>query len=177
MKIIITETQIRQLIEQSDYRNAMNLEKVLVDNYGTTDDYGIAGFITPSGYMLDFSLGGDGRNQDHRNISHYMDELGLEFSDRSDAVNNAKKMGFIRISPESNGLDMLDMPTQEQFQLLRHLIRQMDGMVILDLNPEVFIQYDKGTPVDKIIMDIKNYYNRGMKPQPYMYADEDEYYE
>ena len=178
MKIILTETQIRRILEQFDYSDAMKLEKVLVDHYGTTEDYGVAGFITPSGYLLDFSAGGSGsRGQDHRNISHFMDELGYNTGDRTDAVMTAQKMGFIRFSPESNGFDMLDMPTQEQFQVLRQLIRQMNGSVILDLDTGVFIQYDAGTPVDKVIMDIKNYYTRGMKPQPYQYADEDELYE
>lgn len=178
MRIIITETQLRRLVEEFDYSDSMKLEQVLVDHYGTTEDYNVVGFITPSGYMLDFSAGGMGtRGQDHRNISHFMDELGYNTGDRSDAVITAKKMGFIRFSPESRGLDMLDMPTQEQFGVIRRMIRSFDGGMIVDLGDQVFMQYDKGTPSEKILTDIKNYYKHGMIPQPYMYADEEEYYE
>lgn len=167
----------KNILEEYDYSDAINLETTLLKAYGATDNPNVAGFITPSGHMLDFSGGGDTRGQDHRNISHYIDALGFKADNRTDAMNVAKSMGFIRFSPESNGFDMATMPTQEQFELMRSLIRKFNGNVVLDLGEGAYMQYEKGTPVEVVFTDIKNYYKHGMKPQPYKYADDEELYE
>ena len=85
----------------------------------------------------------------------------------------AMDMGFIRFMPESWAFDMHQMPTQEQFGVIREIIRKKNGRVIIELNEEVYVEYEYDTPEEYIIEGIKSYYRRGEIPKPFMDDDED----
>ena len=181
MKLILTESQVRKFLNEFDYSDAVKLEKAAMQFYGVTESPSAAGYITPNGYLIDFSEGTGARVQDHRNIEFLFNKFGIDLekygkgkwkNSSSAGMYAAIDMGFIRYLPESNGFDMRDMPTQEQFQVLRKILRMNDGESIFDFGDNVHMEYDKGTPVDYIINSIKNYYRDGMIPQPYMYADD-----
>ena len=85
-------------------------------------------------------------------------------------------MGFIRYLPESKGIDMHRMPTQQQFENLRFLIQKYNGEIIIEMNEDAYVEHERGTPEDFIIDGIKSYYNEGIKPRPYSDVADEELY-
>lgn len=165
------------------YKDILKTEKAALKLYGKAYSFNQSGYITPSGYLLDFSEGSGSRVQDHRNIGYVLDELGIDIGEYgTDIWKNSTSwgmyavmdMGFIRYVPESQSIDMHKMPTQEQFTILRQLIKQQNGKINVEMNEDSYIEYEKGTPEDFIINGIKSYYNEGIKPKSYY--DEDEYF-
>ena len=180
MKIIITEQQFRYILNEFEYSDALRLEKAALDYYGETYIPKLAGYITPRGHLLDFSGGSGTRASDHREIGYLLDELGIDLEKYNTPeweYSNSKymyavmDMGFIRVMPETQGFDMSVMPTQEQFQVLRKLIERYNGNVIIDVGDDIGAEYELRTPVDHIISDIKAYYIRGLKPEPYVSSE------
>lgn len=164
------------------YRDALKVEKLALKFYGETGTFQRAGYITPNGYLLDFSEGTGSRVQDHRNIMFVVEESGIDIGryeeDRQRHLQSwgmmvVMDMGFIRYMPETKGVDMHRMPTQQQFENLRFLIKKYNGNIVIEMNEDVYIQYEDGTPEDFIIDGIKSYYNEGIKPKAYAEADED----
>lgn len=164
------------------YRDALKIEKLALQFYGETGTFQRAGYITPSGYLLDFSEGTGSRVQDHRNIMFVVEESGIDIGryeeDRQRHLQSwgmmvVMDMGFIRYMPETKGVDMHRMPTQEQFENLRFLIQKYNGNIIVEMSEDAYIQYEDGTPEDFIIDGIKSYYNDGIKPKAYAEADDD----
>jgi len=82
-------------------------------------------------------------------------------------------MGFIRFLPEANTIDMYHIPTQEQFEKIRLLIRKKNGKINVEMNEDAYVEYDFGTPESFIINGIKSYYNDGKLPKSYEEEDED----
>lgn len=190
MKIIITETQLKYLVENSvyqefDYPDALKVEAELVKRYGTTTNYKAAGYITPQGYLLDFGAGGMKRELDHRDINGIFDDLNIDmgkYNDKEWEYSNSTNMlalldmGFIRYMPESDTFDMKTMPSQEQFGVLRNIITRRNGYVVLDLNGEGgYVEYERDTPTNYIIEQIKRYFNyhEPLKTYADAYAEED----
>ena len=110
-----------------------------------------------------------------------MDELGIDIGEyggdkwkhsTSWGLYAVMDMGFIRYIPESQSIDMHQMPTQQQFQVLRQIINQQNGKVNLELNEDAYVEYESDTPDDYIIDGIKSYYKERIKPKPYMYDEE-----
>jgi len=169
------------LLNEFDYSDAIKLEKAAIDHYGETLIPSHAGYITPNGYLLDFSYGSGRRDEDHRNIGFLVDELGIDLEEygtdkwkHSSCVGMrvAIALGFIRYMPESNGFDMVQMPTQDQFTVLRHILKMKDGKAIFDLGNNVHLSTNTGTPVEFILTSIKDYYKHGIHPQPYKYFED-----
>ena len=141
----------------------------------------MAGYITPSGYLLDFSEGNNFRVQDHRNIEYILQTLNINtdqydknIDSRSDTMFLIMDMGFIRFLPESNSFDMHTLPTQEQFEIIREIIKREKGEVIIEMNEDAYVEYEKGTPEEVIINGIKKYYKEGIKPKSFQHIDDEE---
>lgn len=142
--------------------------------FGHTYKWTETGYILTNGKKLDFSgrhEGGPGgyRTVDHRDIR---DALGDDYggSDYSGSMVQFMSEGNIRISPESGGINLSVMPTKNQFDSLSDFISHNRGEVILDLDtPDgqtvSSTEYPRGTHANKVLADIKAYFEDGTTPQ------------
>ena len=142
--------------------------------FGHTYKWSETGYILTNGKKLDFSgrhEGGPGgyRTVDHRDIR---DALGDDYggSDYSGSMVQFMSEGNIRISPESGGINLSVMPTKNQFDSLSDFISHNRGEVILDLDtPDgqtvSSTEYPRGTHANKVLADIKAYFEDGTTPQ------------
>lgn len=142
--------------------------------FGHTYKWPETGYILTNGKKLDFSgrhEGGPGgyRTVDHRDIR---DALGDDYggSDYSGSMVQFMSEGNIRISPESGGINLSVMPTKNQLDSLSDFISHNRGEVILDLDtPDgqtvSSTEYPRGTHANKVLADIKAYFEDGTTPQ------------
>ena len=142
--------------------------------FGHTYKWSETGYILTNGKKLDFSgrhEGGPGgyRTVDHRDIR---DALGDDYggSDYSGSMVQFMSEGNIRISPESGGINLSVMPTKNQLDSLSDFISHNRGEVILDLDtPDgqtvSSTEYPRGTHANKVLADIKVYFEDGTTPQ------------
>lgn len=142
--------------------------------FGHTYKWSETGYILTNGKKLDFSgrhEGGPGgyRAVDHRDIR---DALGDDYggSDYSGSMVQFMSEGNIRISPESGGINLSVMPTKNQLDSLSDFISHNRGEVILDLDtPDgqtvSSTEYPRGTHANKVLADIKAYFEDGTTPQ------------
>lgn len=142
--------------------------------FGHTYKWSETGYILTNGKKLDFSgrhEGGPGgyRTVDHRDIR---DALGDDYggSDYSGSMIQFMSEGNIRISPESGGINLSVMPTKNQLDSLSDFISHERGEVILDLDtPDgqtvSSTEYPRGTHANKVLADIKAYFEDGTTPQ------------
>lgn len=142
--------------------------------FGHTYKWSETGYILTNGKKLDFSgrhEGGPGgyRTVDHRDIR---DALGDDYggSDYSGSMVQFMSEGNIRISPESGGINLSVMPTKNQLDSLSDFISHNRGEVILDLDtPDgqtvSSTEYPRGTHANKVLSDIKAYFEDGTTPQ------------
>ena len=116
-KLSVNEAHIS--LQFSD-RDALRVEKAALKFYGECHSFRQGGYITPSGYLLDFSEGSGSRVQDHRNIGYVLDTLDIDLGEyggdkwkhsTSWGMYAVMDMGFIRYLPESNSIDIHRMPT------------------------------------------------------------------
>lgn len=147
--------------------------KDAVGFFGKTYKWAETGYITTDGSRLDFSgkhEGGPGgyRTVDHRDIR---DALGDDYGgdDYSGGMVQFMSEGNIRIMPESGGINLSVMPTKAQMGTLSGFISSQRGEVILDLDtPDgqtVFsTEYPRGTHANKVLSDIRGYFEDGTKP-------------
>lgn len=148
--------------------------KDAVAYFGRTFKWAETGYITTDGKRLDFSgrhEGGPGgyRTVDHRDIR---DALGDDYGgdDYSGSMVQFMGEGNIRISPESGGINMSVMPTKAQMDTLSDFISKQRGEVILDLDTPggdtvSSTEYPRGTHANKVLGDIKAYFEEGKQPQ------------
>ena len=148
--------------------------KVAQEYFGTTQNWDEVGYITLDGKKLDFSgrhEGGSGgyREVDHRDIR---DALGDDYGgeDFSGSLVQFMSEGNIRIMPESNGINLSVMPTEEQMKALDDFISRNNGEVTLDIDDlngkTVFsMEYPRGTFSEKIFKDIESHLKTNGKPQ------------
>jgi hypothetical protein len=142
-----------------------------VKEWGTTHDPALAGYILPSGALLDLSGarqgGGSVRAYDHRQVEQFFDE---RFEERVDAMHAFMDMGAIRWMPEGNSLDIRKPPTPQQLTTLRRVLNHSQGEIIFI---DVFwpsygnsaAEYPGRTKPDRIVRDIQNFYKTGeLKP-------------
>jgi hypothetical protein len=171
-------------VEFSD-RDALRVEKAALKFYGESRSFNQTGYITPNGYLLDFSEGTGSRVQDHRNIGYVLETLNIDLgkyggdewkNSASRWVYAVMDMGFIRYLPESHAIDMHQMPTQQQFEVLRQIIQQQNGEVTVEMNKDAYVEYETDTPEDYIIDGIKSYYREGIKPKSYANFEDEEFF-
>lgn len=147
--------------------------KDAVAYFGRTFKWAETGYITTDGKRLDFSGRHDGgpggyRTVDHRDIR---DALGDDYGgdDYSGSMVQFMGEGNIRISPESGGINLSVMPTKAQLDTLSDFISKQRGEVILDLDTPggdtvSSTEYPRGTHANKVLADIKAYFEEGKQP-------------
>lgn len=149
-------------------------DKTALAYFGRTYKWSETGYVLLNGARLDFSgrhEGGSGgyRSVDHRDI---IDALGEDYGggDYTGGMVRFMQEGNIRISPESGGINLAVMPTKAQMDSLSDFISKERGEVILDIddasgNTISSTEYPRGTHVNKVLQDIRNYFNDGTLPE------------
>ena len=150
-------------------------EKLFEDakaEFGTTDNFKVAGYMLPDGSLLNF---GDPANpttraKDHRAIEGVIMENGTEYEHRWEYLADFMNEGAIRLLPEYAGINLMKAPTKEQRQRLMDFIYKFNGEVILEivderLNNVAYVEYDRRTSPARIFRDIDGYFNQGIVPQ------------
>ena len=162
------------------------IEQQAIEHFGTTDSFRVAGYMLQDGTLLDFSgahwLEGedpayiekwksqnDIRQVDHEDIYEVMEASGdnrKQFMDR----------GNIRLNPEAPGFNLSTKvePTAAQYRELKEFIREIKKnpyydasrfyVDIEDTHPNK-ISYANNLNEDRIINDIKKFYETGELPQ------------
>ena len=163
-----------------------DIEQQAIEHFGTTDSFRVAGYMLTDGTLLDFSgahwLDGASeaekeqfrqdngmRQVDHDDIYEVMEASGdnrKQFMDR----------GNIRLNPEAPGFNISSKiePTAAQYRELKEFIREVKRnpyydasnfyVDIEDTHPNK-ISYANNLNEDRIINDIKKYYQTGELPQ------------
>ena len=149
-------------------------DKAALSYFGKTYKWSETGYVLLNGSKLDFSgrhEGGPGgyRTVDHRDI---VDALGEDYGggDYSGGMVQFMQEGNIRISPESGGINLAVMPTKAQMDSLSDFISKERGAVILDIddangNTISSTEYPRGTHANRVLQDIRNYFNEGITPE------------
>ena len=149
-------------------------DKAALAYFGRTYKWSETGYVLLNGARLDFSgrhEGGSGgyRSVDHRDI---IDALGEDYGggDYSGGMVRFMQEGNIRISPESGGINLAVMPTKAQMDAISDFISKERGEVILDIddasgNTISSTEYPRGTHANKVLQDIRNYFNDGTLPE------------
>lgn len=149
-------------------------DKAALTYFGRTYKWSETGYVLLNGARLDFSgrhEGGSGgyRSVDHRDI---IDALGEDYGggDYTGGMVRFMQEGNIRISPESGGINLAVMPTKAQMDSLSDFISKERGEVILDIddasgNTISSTEYPRGTHANKVLQDIRNYFNDGTLPE------------
>lgn len=139
------------------------------EQYGTTDNVLLAGYINTDGSMLDFSGGYESRFIDHS-------EIDVIFDDESgaDAMYAYMSMGNIRLMPEAPSLEFNSKvePTSQQYDTIQKAIE-----TLIEKNGKFYIeftsnegssvanrQYERGVPTSRILDDIAYFYKNGKLP-------------
>ena len=158
--------------QNSDKRFSLaETEQEAVDLFGHTYKWAETGYILTDGSRLDFSgrhegARGGSRTIDHRDIAQiavYEEMTG------NDAMIDFMKRGNIRIKPEANGINLSVRPTRAQENTLSDFISRERGEITLDIDNEngdtvVSVEYPRGTHANKILQDIRNYFDNGIEP-------------
>lgn len=147
-----------------------------IEEFGTTSDYDIAGFVLEDGKML--KLGQEGmKGVRHKKIESIFDDV-----KGNDAVNRFLQEGNIRINASSPGVEIgTETPaTQRQLNLISRFASNViknKGIFYLDITDPsgeyvASVKYYEGDEWS-IKYDIEDYYNRGDVPNPnsYLYSD------
>lgn len=172
-----------------DKAHSLNVpvEEAAKKHFGTTDDFRVAGYLLTDGTMLDFSgahwLEGESpeyiakwkkqndiRQVDHEDIYEVMEASGdnrKQFMDR----------GNIRLSPEAPGFNISSKaePTAAQYRMLKEFIREVKNnpnkydanrfFVDIETDKPNKITYENNLNEDRIINDIKSYFETGKMPE------------
>ena len=164
-----TDKILFQVIEHTEEEK--ELISAAKEVYGTTNDFREAGYLLTDGSVLDFSDKKNGarakrRNLDHREMNHFKHE-GKEYKP---GMLGFMQIGNIRLSPECGGIQLTQIPTAEQLIILRKYIKHFNGDVIVDfadkenLDISADVEYTSEN-TDRILNDIKNYYEKGIIPE------------
>ena len=115
--------------------------------FGITDDFREAGYMIPDGRMLDFSGKSEGglagtRSYDHRQINIVFDE---SFEKSYEPMIQFMKEGNIRIV--NDALDILVLPTENQFKTIAKFVKYYNGNVRISIgeNDEIYKDFPIGT--------------------------------
>ena len=151
---------------QQEYKRRMEMFVKAKEEYGTTEDFGLAGYMLPDGDLLDFSEGSGARSADHRSIEGMYPDV--EHDSRWEYVVDFMNDGAIRIVPESGIIEMTQQPTLEQRKKLKEYVRQENGYVIVEINDangnsQAYKEYDEGTAPNKVLADIDRYFDEGIR--------------
>ena len=97
--------------------------------FGTTRNLNEAGYILTDGSLLDLSGKNQGGSGGYRALDHLDVAEALENADMYDFINS----GNIRYLPESDTIQIADIPTAAQYQTLSSIINKAGGEVTVQL--------------------------------------------
>lgn len=173
--------------EYGEEEKREHVEKAL-DYFGSTYKWIETGYLTPDGKRIDFSgkrLGAPGgyRTVDHREIRDAIDpDYGGD--DYGGSLVQFMSEGNIRIIPETSGINLSVKPTKAQEQMLSDYISRERGEVLVDIDSLAGVtisstEYPRGTHANKILADIRNFFDKGEAPTTsellrYRYSIEDD---
>ena len=173
-KYSVSEADSREQTQNEITATPQENDKTALAYFGRTYKWSETGYVLLNGARLDFSgrhEGGSGgyRSVDHRDI---IDALGDDYGggDYTGGMVRFMQEGNIRISPESGGINLAVMPTKAQMDALSDFISKERGEVILDIddasgNTISRTEYPRGTHANKVLQDIRNYFNDGTLPE------------
>lgn len=147
-----------------------------VEEFGTTREFGEAGYILPDGRMLDFKGEGGTKGQrgmDHRQIADVFatNELGQE---RTAYMNRFITDGNVRVMAEEPGVDISAeaRPTDAQLEQIRKMANSLGaskhkfGLDISATNGKQVASrwYEGRVRGDRVVQDIREFYRTGKLP-------------
>lgn len=148
--------------------------KAVVDHFGTTYRWAETGYVLLDGSKLDLSGKHEGAPGGYRTVDHrdIVDALGSDYGDDTYSGSLVQFMseGNIRISPESNGINLSVKPNKAQEMALSSFISNARGEVMLDIDDfngytVVSVEYPWGTHANKVLNDIRAWFENGTKPE------------
>lgn len=164
--------RVRYFYNQGELKEALtsneNKEDLLAKAkaiFGIAGKANAIGYLLPDGACLDFGDGHNMRGEDHRAICQaYDDELDTQTAYMLDFM---VKTGAIRVLPELPGFNIINEPTQAQYEMIQQLCNYhygTDGLVIeIDDNSGNELtswEYDYEVSPRQVVLNIKNYYNK-----------------
>lgn len=162
---------VSDVTSKNSDRDISDFAKGAEDYYGTTNNWELGGYLTVNGKMLDFSAGQRQRVVDHREISDYYDDRGIELSnDVNEGMIRFMNDGNIRFQSHS-GFELAKLPTKKQFDKLADIIDDyFYGYVSIDYSDETgrylgTSDYEEDTSSTRIISDIKKHFEDGSIPE------------
>lgn len=143
-------------------KEAEDHAKKAEQHFGTTTKFSHAGYLDINGKLIDFSDGQRYRVRDHREIEEILDMP--EDAGYSDSLIQFMNEGNIRM--QEYGIDISMMPNEKQEPVLLSFFRKLNGEVTIDFSNEYgdnedTIDYEEGTPAERILSDIKNFFKQG----------------
>ncbi len=142
-----------QTIREHEY------DAFLRNQYLETDDFGLAGFITADGAMLDLSDGSDSRIVDHRDAAMTDDaarrwglepDMGKDYSQYHKLHHILYNANAIRFDANANMLDMPAYPTTAQLQTIADFIKgYAPDYMVLKLGD---VEWDADNPTIGLLM-------------------------
>lgn len=157
------------LPEMNEQENRRIADKAIA-HFGRTYLWKEAGYLLPDGKRLDFSGRHEGASGGERTVDHRdIEAIYPEGTDGVSAMIDFMSRGAIRISPESGGINLSVRPTRYQESLLENFITTNHGEVYLDIDSTdgrtaASVEYPRGTKASKVIQDIRNWFDEGVKP-------------
>lgn len=172
------QEQIAQADTKENVGRTAEQKQALFDKakeiFGTTNNFKVAGYMLPDGSLLDFSGRweggpGDARYTDHRAIGSGLYEASETDSNYDTNMYDFTNQGAIRLMPESAGIYVSQPLTEKQEDRLASYIYRNNGEVILEIidndgNSISYIEYNRRTSPEKVLSDINNYFEKGIKP-------------
>ena len=155
-----------------DEKQAHN--KAVLDHFGKTYRWAETGYILLDGSKLDLSGKHEGAPGGYRTVDHrdIVDALGSDYGDDTYSGSLVQFMseGNIRISPESDGINLSVKPNKAQEQALVSFIQNAHGEVLLDIDDAngytvVSVEYPSGTSALRVLNDIRGWFDNGKKPE------------
>lgn len=153
------EAKVRQ-----DPNRARKVFARAVRAWGLTSNPGLAGYILPSGNMLDMSGRSGIRARDHREVSPF---LGASEHGRgaTEAMYEFMDLGAVRWMPEGPSLHLRVPPTKAQCATIVRIKSGLNAKLYLDLySPnygDVAQEYGADMPGQRIVNDIQSFYKTG----------------
>lgn len=153
--------------------------KAVLEHFGRTYKWAETGYVLLDGSKLDLSGKHEGAPGGYRTVDHrdIVDALGSDYGngDYSGSLIQFMSEGNIRISPESNGINLSVKPTKAQEQALSDFISKHRGEVILDIDDlngytVVSVEYPYGTYYTKVLNDIREWFDNGKQPEVSQFA-------
>lgn len=147
---------------------------LVLEHFGSTYKWAETGYVLLDGSRLDLSGKHEGAPGGYRTVDHrdIVDALGSDYGDDTYSGSLVQFMseGNIRISPESNGINLSVKPNKAQEMALSNFVSYARGEVMLDIDDQngytvVSVEYPRGTHANKVLNDIREWFENGTKPE------------